>query len=59
MKKRYTALLLTSTSQLIELGLRMSSLSFWSRGVLASQVSVVILMINGSIVVYFSTLFLV
>ena len=55
MKKRYTALLPTSTSQLIELGLRMSSLSFWSRGVLASQVSVVILMINGSIVVYFTT----
>ena len=58
MKKRYTALLPTSTSRLIELGLRMSSLSFWSRGVLASQVSVVILMINGSIAVYFSTLFL-
>ena len=59
MKKMYTALLPTSTSQLIELGLRMSSLSFWSRGVLASQVSVVILMINGSIVVYFSTFLLV
>ena len=59
MKKRYTALLPTSTSQLIELDLRMSSLSFWSRGVLASQVSVVILMINGSIVVYFSTFLLV
>ena len=59
MKKRYTALLPTSTSQLIELGLRMSSLSFWSRGVLASQVSVVILMINGSMVVYFTTFLLV
>ena len=59
MKKMYTALLPTSTSQLIELGLRMSSLSFWSRGVLASQVSVVILMINGSMVVYFTTFLLV